>query len=167
METSDRPNKSTEEQLNDAILQVQSAALSKEIFHLSHVFTGDPNGCFAVNSMFVVCEDKLAPALHERLDATVREFFEEHEIAFQDSLDKEVDDHKSSEEKVIPISGIYRKKDGYLYMNLDLDTSQKLDQIAEFTGLDRDGAMEMVLDHLIEHLKREKKDSAPTRQNPL
>jgi hypothetical protein len=96
METSDRPHKSTEERLRDAILQVQAEAISKQIFHLSHVFTGDPSGHFSVNATFVVCEDELAPALHERLDATVKEFFKEHNIVPRNSPnpDKEVDKKK-------------------------------------------------------------------------
>ena len=104
METSDRPHKSPEEWLDDAVLQVQSAAISKQTFHLSHVFTGDPSGYLAVNSMFVVCEDELAPALHERLDATVREFFEEHNIVPVDSAnpDKQVDKKHELEVKVVP-----------------------------------------------------------------
>jgi hypothetical protein len=82
----DGPHKSTEECIEDAVLQVQSASISKQTFHLNQVFTGDPSGHFAINSLFVVCGDELAPALHERLDATVEQFFKEHNIFVADSL---------------------------------------------------------------------------------
>src|ERR1700690_4016250 len=119
METNDTPHKSSEERLRDAILQVQSAAISKQTFHLSHVFTGDPNGYFAVNAIFVVCEDELAPALHERLDATVTEFLKEHMIIPGDSPNphKEADEKYESGDKVVPIYGVYKAKDGYTYMH--------------------------------------------------
>jgi hypothetical protein len=74
METNDRPHESPEERLKDAILQVQSAAISKQIFHLSHVFTGDPSGYYAVNSTFVVCEDELAPDCTRDLTLQWRNF---------------------------------------------------------------------------------------------
>ena len=103
METIDHPHKSPEEWLDDAVLQVQSAAISKQTFHLSHVFTGDPSGYLAINCMFVDCEDELAPTLHERLDATVREFFEEHHIVPADSPnpDQHVDEKNELEDKVV------------------------------------------------------------------
>jgi hypothetical protein len=153
METNNRPHKSPEECLNAAILQVQSAAISKQIFHLSHVFTGDPSGYFAVNSTFVVCEDELAPALHERLDATVAEFFKEHNIVRAGDTpnpDKEVDEKYESGGKVVPICGVYKQKDGYVYTRLTQDESEKLDYIANLTGLDRDSALELVLNRYLE-----------------
>ena len=64
--------------LDPSVLQPLRRRPGKQIFHLSHVFTRDPNGYFAVNSVFVVCQDELAAALHERLDTTVAEFFREH-----------------------------------------------------------------------------------------
>lgn len=157
MESSDGANKSTEERLRGAIIQVQSAAISKQIFHLSDVFTGDPSGYFAVNATFVVCEDELARALHERLDATVSEFFKEHNIVTRDSQgpEKHIDENYDPEDKVIPIYGVYKKKDGYAYMNLPHDSIEKLDYIAGLTGLDRDSALEMVVDRLLEKMKPE------------
>jgi hypothetical protein len=80
MKANGSSRKSTEDWLDEAILQVQSASISKRIMHLSHVFTRDPNEYFAVNSLFFVCEDELAPELHKRLDAVVIEFFKEHNI---------------------------------------------------------------------------------------
>jgi hypothetical protein len=169
METND----STEERLRDAILQVQSAAISKQIFHLSHVFTGDLSGYFSVNSTFVVGEDELAPALHERLDATVKEFFKEHNIVPGGSPnpDKEVDKKNESADKVVPIYGVYKQKDGFVHARLTQGEIEKLDYISNLTGLDRDSALETVLNRYlekmkpdIERLKREKKGTTDPGQ---
>src|SRR6185312_13566082 len=126
----------------------------KQIFHLSHVFVRDPNGYFAVNSVFVVCKDDLAPALHERLDATVAQFFKEHDIVVSDSpFQNQRAEEPETDEKVVPIYGEYKRQDGYVHMRLPRDTSEGLDRIVNWTGLDRDSALEMVLDWYIERLK--------------
>jgi hypothetical protein len=47
--------------------------------------------------------------------------------------------------KVVPIYGVYKEKDGYAYMHLTQDVIEKLDYIANLTGLDRDSALQLVL----------------------
>lgn len=68
----------TEERLHASILQVQEACRNHQNLHLSQVFTRDPFGLPGLLSTFVVCDDDLALELKERLDATVRSFFDEN-----------------------------------------------------------------------------------------
>ena len=77
----------------------------------------------------------------------------------------------NSGDKVVPIYGVYKRKDGYVYMHLTQDESKKLDYIANLTGLERDRALELVLGRYlermkpyIERLKREKKGATDPGQ---
>jgi len=159
--------KSTEERLKESILKVQSASIGKQILHLSHAFTEDPKGYFGVVSTFVVCEDELAIALHKRLDATVREFFAEHGVEFNDGLDGD-----SEPDNVIPIFGIHEKKDGSAYLSLWPEVNERLNLICERTGMNREDALSMALEGWlekkkpeIEQLKREEREKGAPRES--
>lgn len=68
-----------------------------------------------------------------------------------------------SEGKVVPITGVYKKKDGRVYINLPSEITDVLDLIAEATNADRSEAMEMLVEHVIApELERLKDAKEPT-----
>lgn len=75
---------STEDVLVDDIRRVQTACISNQILHLSRCFTGSP-GQSAVVTISVTCPDDIAREMHARLDATVRAFFAEQDIVFEEA----------------------------------------------------------------------------------
>lgn len=80
------------------------------------------------------------------------EFFKEHNIVRGDCSNaaKEVDERCESREKIAPIYGVYKQEDGYDYMRLTQGESNGLDRVANLTGLDRDTALELVLNRYLE-----------------
>jgi hypothetical protein len=70
---------STEATLREDIQTVQKACIGNQIIHLSHSFVNSP-GHAAIVVCYATCTDEVAKELHNRLDATVAEFWAERGI---------------------------------------------------------------------------------------